>query len=1152
MSKNSVSKISNAFSTGGGGTNFEQQVQAMFLLSLLIDGFCPAMNEQTKRVCFQAKHLGYDVDDLDIFTDRGQNEGKLLCQVKHSITATENDKTFQKVINAAWSDLTKEDFDENRDRIALVTAQISYKAQQSLRFLHAQAIGSVDENEFIERVNMQLFSNTDNKKMLTAIKSCIAKAKGGKVNEQEIWRFCKAFILLLFDMDCEESINRALSTTLVKHNSSMDARLVWAKLVEYAGECNQRAASIERGNLDSEIQALFAGNKGIQISPDPIIVIDLFIPTIALIGSWNEDNEYDRQIIEKISGMAYSEFEAKARGMLSQNAEYLQLLNGNIWRVLHKEELLDQCKDMLFDDCLGRLFEAVKIVLVQKSRRVTSQTPYYISSSGEYDNSYELRRSLVKSICWVKKMLPELPKCNHDKIDIAAAQLVRLSLDNAEWTTWANMRDCLQYLAELSPDVFLDKVEQSILHTPQEILRLFPEKESSILHTSNYISELLWALEILAWSPDYLVRSVCTLGLLEALPYERTNWANTPVNSIVSILLPWYPQTMANLEKRKNALRCLKNDSYDIFWKVLKRLLPNQTTTTPGNPKPQYLALDIPEEITVSTEEISDCYGYLLELAVDTVCDNREKILDLIDQIGYMYEPTLSNYLNCIENSKESITNDYSFELWLKLREQMALIKPTEETVIYKQLDRIDLLIKSLEPRDMRLKYRELYLGNRYLFDQGEYETRWEMIEYEKNIAVKKIYDQYGIEETEQFGHSVNNLQDVGYRLGQSLTKDEVSLVIDAYSFKTVSEAFAASCITGFVYNRGADELLNTSLSGVKEELALNLLSRIPFTMKLLNVIDEVLSDTSSYWKKARMPYACREEDAEELALIVEKLIICKRYVTAVNIIGRSKYESRFEAKYICNLLRLAGTEESIGNETLDNYSVQNVIGWLQAQKNIGLELCSDIEFIYLPLLNCTSKVQPRALYTRLSLYPDYFCSMLELFYKRRTDDKHETETNKGLSDRLFEILFQFKVVPGINEDGHFDEIGFKSWICYVKKWGRENDRYEVTMHTVGSGLSYAILDEEKMPPAVIIEELNRADNEELRRGYYLGTINQRGVHFVDPEGKPELELAETYRIRANIAEEKGYSRYAGVLNEIAKQYGREAKHNIATASRQQ
>ena len=78
MAKNSISKISNAFSTGGGGVNFEQQIQAMFLLSLLIDGFCPAMNEQTKKVHFQAKHLGHDVDDLVVITYRNQSEGKHL------------------------------------------------------------------------------------------------------------------------------------------------------------------------------------------------------------------------------------------------------------------------------------------------------------------------------------------------------------------------------------------------------------------------------------------------------------------------------------------------------------------------------------------------------------------------------------------------------------------------------------------------------------------------------------------------------------------------------------------------------------------------------------------------------------------------------------------------------------------------------------------------------------------------------------------------------------------------------------------------------------------------------------------------------------------------------------------------------------------
>lgn len=158
MAKNSISKISNAFSTGGGGVNFEQQIQAMFLLSLLIDGFCPAMNEQTKKVHFQAKHLGHDVDDLVVITYRNQSEGKMACQIKHSITATEKDKTFQEVICAAWNDFNKEDFDRDRDRISLVTAQISNKAQQSLRFLHVEAIGAIDAEAFMEQTYVMLMN----------------------------------------------------------------------------------------------------------------------------------------------------------------------------------------------------------------------------------------------------------------------------------------------------------------------------------------------------------------------------------------------------------------------------------------------------------------------------------------------------------------------------------------------------------------------------------------------------------------------------------------------------------------------------------------------------------------------------------------------------------------------------------------------------------------------------------------------------------------------------------------------------------------------------------------------------------------------------------------------------------------------------------
>lgn len=73
------------------------------------------------------------------------------------------------------------------------------------------------------------------------------------------------------------------------------------------------------------------------------------------------DNEFDRKMIEQISGMEYSEFEAKARTMLSQNSEYLQLMNGN-WKVCHKEELLNQCKESKIQRKEKRRFRRLMLV----------------------------------------------------------------------------------------------------------------------------------------------------------------------------------------------------------------------------------------------------------------------------------------------------------------------------------------------------------------------------------------------------------------------------------------------------------------------------------------------------------------------------------------------------------------------------------------------------------------------------------------------------------------------------------------------------------------------------------------------------------------------------------------------------------------------
>lgn len=74
--------------------------------------------------------------------------------------------------------------------------------------------------------------------------------------------------------------------------------------------------------------------------------------------------------------------------------------------------------------------------------------------------------------------------------------------------------------------------------------------------------------------------------------------------------------------------------------------------------------------------------------------------------------------------------------------------------------------------------------------------------------------------------------------------------------------------------------------------------------------------------------------------------------------------------------------------------------------------------------------------------------------------------------------------------------------------------------------------------------ELNAIDNDELRKGYRLGIFNQRGVHWIDPEGKPEKELAQKYNQRADTVESLGYSRFSGLLRKIAEGYLSEAQEN--------
>lgn len=75
-----------------------------------------------------------------------------------------------------------------------------------------------------------------------------------------------------------------------------------------------------------------------------------------------------------------------------------------------------------------------------------------------------------------------------------------------------------------------------------------------------------------------------------------------------------------------------------------------------------------------------------------------------------------------------------------------------------------------------------------------------------------------------------------------------------------------------------------------------------------------------------------------------------------------------------------------------------------------------------------------------------------------------------------------------------------------------------------------------------VADALNNRYSEEIRDGFRTALYNSRGVHTVDPSGKPEMDLAEKYGKKAEDVENAGCHRLAVTLRGLSESYIKEAE----------
>jgi hypothetical protein len=147
------------------------------------------------------------------------------------------------------------------------------------------------------------------------------------------------------------------------------------------------------------------------------------------------------------------------------------------------------------------------------------------------------------------------------------------------------------------------------------------------------------------------------------------------------------------------------------------------------------------------------------------------------------------------------------------------------------------------------------------------------------------------------------------------------------------------------------------------------------------------------------------------------------------------------------------------------------------------------------------------------------------------------------MATNAYRLLSEWRVPPGLSSDGSYDGDALRKWLDAVKAEATATGHLEAAMTMVGHVLTYVPSD----PGGLWIhraaaEVLNARDARYIRDGFLTQVLSARGVHMVDPTGKPELELAAKYRERSDAAEDAGYPRLAGTMRELATSYDREAE----------
>jgi hypothetical protein len=706
----------------------------------------------------------------------------------------------------------------------------------------------------------------------------------------------------------------------------------------------------------------------------------------------------------------------------------------------------------------------------------------------------------------------------------------------------ASLSNELPLLMEAAPDPLLAALEHLLKGDALEMRAIFQDaRDHRSLFSHSPHTGLLWALELIAWDPEYLTRTALVLARLEKID-PGGSLSNRPIESLRHIFLAWNPATNASLRQRLGALDRLIKDDVSVGWKLLIRLLPRGNDFGGETLKPRFREAGASEREIVTNLVVLETYKEIIQRAIKlagAAPERWESILDLLHAFPRNEQRvTIGEFQIAVQH----MTSDAWSPLWQSVNKIIRHHRAhpgADWSLQSAELEQLEAVAKNIAPVDPIRESLWLFEETMPEIPFTSAEKFWDEVEQLRRIAVSKVWAQKGLNGVLELASLAKAPRYVGFALGYVITNLEEAITVISSkfiygeNFQTFAALFSLAIFQRFKDSWEAILKEAHRLAAISDEAIVQLFSAWPHRKDTWNYVESFgESITIKYWQ-SRFPWGLEGQDAD-----VEYAV--RRYLDAnrAEFIVEGLYPkiSSIPTSLILTTLdqfetRIASTPGILHKQALD-FDLQQVFAILQARTDVSLAEIAMREYRFLPLLrdNIRHRSETRSLVLdqymaeNAEFYVGILCDVFRPTSERGKEKDPSTITQQQQLRAKFgwTLLEGFTRIPGLT-DNQIDIAVLQKWVAEVKQFASEKDRLIISEHKIGSLLAHAPDDpkDSHWPHKGIRDCLEIWQADEIEQGMAIKRLNMRGATWRDPKqgGKPEHDLAAQLRDSAHYLE---------------------------------